>query len=130
MQLKLLTAAGLAALALAGCADDRATTAASPTTTTTTVTRDYWGNPVSQSTTVRDAHGNPVASSSSTVAPGAPATVYSGSSIPPATSERELALRAAQHPECRATFLHQDRPGGSSYDPARGAPSCIDLLRR
>lgn len=31
---------------------------------------------------------------------------------------------AARDPNCRATFLHQDRPGGSDYDPRLGAPSC------
>jgi hypothetical protein len=144
MQFKALFLAGLAAVALAGCANEYAhpTTAATPTTTTTTVTRDYWGNPVAQSTTVRDAYGNPVASSSTAYPGGAPvypgtAPVYSGSSVPPATvypapamTERDLAIRAAQLPECRATLLHQDRPGGSNYDPARGAPSCIDMLGR
>jgi hypothetical protein len=133
MRLKILAAAGLAAIALGGCADDRGfgSSADGPTTTTSTVTRDYWGNPVSQTTTVRDAEGNPI-TTTRRGAPGQP--VYSGSSTPPdavrGETERQRALRAARHPECRATLLHQDRPGGSNYDPARGAPSCIELLDR
>ena len=109
MQIKLLMAAGLAAAALVGCADQGRTT---PTTTTTSVTRDYWGNPVSESTVTRDANGNPIATSSRT-APGA-APVYSGSSTPPA------AVVPAPRRDCTATLLHQDRPGGSDYDPRRG----------
>jgi hypothetical protein len=96
MQLRLIVAAGLTAVGLAACADD-GRIAATPTTTTTT-TRDYWGNPVSQTTTARDAYGNPVYSGSST----APAAVAPGTR------------------DCRATWLHQDRPGGSDYVPGRG----------
>jgi hypothetical protein len=112
MQIRLLMAAGLAAAALAGCAGQDRTTAAAPTTTTTSVTRDYWGNPVSQSTVTRDAYGNPIATSSQ-AAPGA-APVYSGAGTPP-----EAAVPAPGR-DCSATLLHQDRPGGSDYDPRRG----------
>lgn len=111
MQIKLLMAAGLATAVLAGCAEPGRTTAATPTTTTT-VTRDYWGNPISQSTTVRDANGNPI-STSSQMAPGR-APVYEGSSVPPAVAA------PAPRRDCPATVLHQDRPGGSDYDPRRG----------
>jgi hypothetical protein len=111
MKIKLLVAAGFAAALLAGCAEPGRTTGPTPTTTTT-VTRDYWGNPISQSTVVRDANGNPV-STSSQLAPGQ-APVYSGSSMPPAV------VAPAPSRDCRATPLHQDRPGGSDYDPRRG----------
>jgi hypothetical protein len=110
MQIRFLMAAGLAATALAGCAGQDRTT---PTTTTTSVTRDYWGNPVSESTVTRDADGNPIATNSRT-APGAAAPVYSGSGTPPA------AVVPTPGRDCSATLLHQDRPGGSDYDPRRG----------
>jgi hypothetical protein len=82
---------------------------------------------VGSSTVVRDAWGNPVASSNRGAYAAPP--VYSGSSMPPASvvrpeSQVERDRRAAQDPDCRATLLHQDRPGGSNYDPRRGAPSC------
>jgi hypothetical protein len=129
---KFLLAAGGAAALLAGCAYDEPYTPQG--TTATSVTRDYWGNPVGSTTVVRDAWGNPVAARSSGgyAAPGtvySSPPVYSGSSMPPATVVRpetqvERDRRAAQDPDCRATLLHQDRPGGSNYDPRRGAPSC------
>jgi hypothetical protein len=123
---KFLLAAGGAAALLAGCAYDDPYTP--PGTAATSVTRDYWGNPVASTTVVRDAWGNPVASSSGVAAYPAP-PVYSGSSVPSATvvrpeSQIERDRRAANDPNCRATLLHQDRPGGSNYDPMRGAPSC------
>jgi len=111
MQIKLLMAVGLAAAALAGCAEPGGT-GATPTTTTTSVTRDYWGNPVAESTVTRDAYGNPIATSSRTAPNTAPA--YSGSSMPPA------AVVPGPRRDCTATLLHQDRPGGNDYDPRRG----------
>ena len=119
-----LMAAGLGLVALAGCADayDRPVGG----TSTTTVTRDAYGNPIASRTTVNDAYGNPVSSTAGT-APvynnGYPAPAYRtegyGSSYQDPT-----AVARAQRPDCRATILHQDRPGGSDYNPYRGAPSC------
>src|SRR5689334_4924867 len=98
----------LAALALGGagllgaCADSTYDPMAG-TTTTTTVTRDAYGNPIASGTTVRDAYGNPVSASSQEYRdaygrPVATAPGYGSS-------------------DCRASFLHQDRPGGSDYNP-------------
>jgi hypothetical protein len=111
---------GLAVLAmagvglLAGCANPSYDPMAG-TTTTTTVTRDAYGNPVASGTTVRDAYGNPVAANSQEYRdaygrPMATAPGYGATAYPPV--------------DCRASLLHQDRPGGSDYDPRRGAPSC------
>jgi len=137
MTTKFLFAAGCAAALLAGCVEDPYTP---PGTTATTVTRDYWGNPVASTTVTRDAYGNPIATNSAGVATypapiyntppvyNAP-PVYSGSSMPPSTVVRpetqiERDRRAANDPNCRPSLLHQDRPGGSDYNPLRGAPSC------
>ena len=84
-------------VALVGCAEYPNGPPRAGTTTTTTVVRDAYGNPIARDTTVRDADGNPV---------------YSGASLPPAAAP------------CQATPLHQDRPGGSDYNPYRGVPSC------
>lgn len=127
MSIKILAVAGCAAALLAGCAYDDPYT---PTgSATSTVSRDYWGNPVARSTTT-DAYGRPLASSGQVYAAPAPvygAPVYSGSSLPPAArpeAQIERDRRVANDVDCRANLLHQDRPGGSDYDPRRGAPSC------
>ncbi len=58
------------------------------------------------------------------VPPGYQAVVRTpgGEVITESQLERDRA--AALDPRCRATPLHQDRPGGYAYDPWRGAPSC------
>jgi len=127
MQIRTTVLAGLGLLALAGCADPYASPAASGTTTTS-VTRDAYGNPVGASTVTRDAYGNVVSATPGTagyVAPGygSSAPVYgSGYGQPVYPNGGNVA--AAQDPRCRSTALHQDRPGGSDYNPYRGAPSC------
>jgi hypothetical protein len=117
MRIRTTLIAGLGLLALAGCADPYANPAASGTTTTS-VTRDAYGNPIASSTTVRDAYGNVVAAQPSGGAYPAP-----GYPNQPAYGNAGAVARA-QDPNCRATPLHQDRPGGSDYNPYRGAPSC------
>jgi hypothetical protein len=135
-----LAAAGLGAALLAGCETYDAGHVPAGGTSTTTVVRDAYGNPVAGGTTVRDAYGNPVAGGTTVrdsygrpiaAAPAYPAPppyqsgpVYSGSSYPPPAYQDPIAVGRAQSPDCRATALHQDRPGGSDYNPYRGAPSC------
>lgn len=117
MRLKIALAAGLGAALLAGCADnyDRPYTPTAASATTTTVVRDAYGNPISRETTVRDAYGNPVAASTAAGYRDPYRDAY-GRPIAPGT--------AVVPRDCEATPLHQDRPGGSDYNPARGAPSC------
>jgi len=113
-----LATAGLGVLVLAGCTDTYARRPA--TSETTTVVRDANGNPLSTATTVRDANGNVVAASPSTVPPG-----YSGSSSYPGaypTYPSGSTYPAYPSRGCPPSVLHQDRPGGSDYDPSRGAP--------
>jgi hypothetical protein len=120
-----LIAAGLGLAALAGCADPYATTPVATGTSTTTVTRDAYGNPIAANTTVRDAYGNVVST-----APGAAPIYNQGAYAAPAPGypapvyQNAPAVARAQDPRCQATPLHQDRPGGSDYNPYRGAPSC------
>jgi hypothetical protein len=114
-----LATAGLGVLVLAGCTDTYARRPA--TSETTTVVRDANGNPLSTATTVRDANGNVVATGPS-AAPG-----YSGSSTYPGAYPGYPSggtYPAYPRSGCEPSVLHQDRPGGSDYDPRRGAPSC------
>jgi hypothetical protein len=117
-----LIIAGLGLAALAGCAEPGPVATG---TSTTSVTRDAYGNPIAANTTVRDAYGN-VVSSTPGAAPvygqsayGAPAPIYQAPVYPNAP-----AVARVQDPRCQPTALHQDRPGGSDYNPYRGAPSC------
>jgi hypothetical protein len=124
-----LMAAGLGLFALAGCADPYAQPVAG--TSTTTVTRDAYGNPIAARTTVHDAYGNTV-SSAPGAAPYNNAYPAPGYQAPPgyqtqgygSSYQDPAAIARAQDPGCRATVLHQDRPGGNDYNPYRGAPSC------
>jgi hypothetical protein len=105
-----LATAALGLLVLIGCTDANSAYRRPASSETTTVVRDAYGNPLSSSTTVRDANGNIVTNPSA-------APVYSGSTAYPGAP-------AYPSRNCEATPLHQDRPGGSDYNPYRGAPSC------